>query len=71
MKVKWTKEARLQFREILRFYTKRNQSTSYSIRLKHGMFALVAHFRKSPYFGEQLGESESIRRVSFGRFVIT
>ena len=70
MKVKWTKEAREQFKEILRFYTKRNQSAIYSIRLKHGVYELVKHFQRSPYFGEQVGDNENIRRVSYGNFVI-
>jgi len=70
MNVKWTKEAREQLKEVLRFYTKRNQSASYSVRLKHGVYSLVKHFRRSPYFGEQVGDDENIRRVSYGNFVI-
>jgi len=70
MKVKWTKEAREQLKEILRFYTKRNQSASYSLRLKHGVYKLVKYFRWSPYYGEQVGDDENIRRVSYGNFVI-
>ena len=70
MKVKWTKEAREQLKEILRFYTKRNPSANYSIRLKHEVYELVKHFQRSPYFGEQVGDNEGIRRVSYGNFVI-
>ena len=70
MKVKWTKEAREQLKEILRFYTKRNQSASYSTRLKRSIDKLVKYFQWSPYYGEQLGEDERIRRVSHGHFVI-
>jgi len=70
MKVKWTKEAREQLKEILRFYIKRNQSVNYGIRLKHGVYKLVKHFQKNPCYGEQIGDDENIRRVSFGHFVI-
>ena len=70
MKVKWTKEAREQLKEILRFYTKRNQSANYSTRLRQGITQLVKYFRWSPYYGEQLGDDERIRRVSYGNFVI-
>ena len=70
MKVKWTKEAREQLKAILRFYIKRNQSAGYGIRLKQSVYKLVKHFQKNPCFGEQIGDDESIRRVSFGHFVI-
>jgi len=70
MKVKWTKEAREQFKEILRYYTKRNRSASYSTRLKRDVYELVKYFRGSPYYGTRVGDNENVRRVSFGNFVI-
>jgi hypothetical protein len=37
MKINWTQHAKLQLKEMLTFYTKRNQSNAYSKKLRQNV----------------------------------
>ena len=69
-KIKWSPLAEMQLIEILRFYTCRNGSSSYSKRLKKEIGKVVRIIRSNRHFGEQLSEYNNQRRVSIGNFVM-
>jgi len=70
MKIEWSPSAKLQLREILKFYTRRNGSPSYSKRLKKEFWRILRIIRENQYFGEQLPGHENRRRFSVGNFVM-
>ena len=69
-KIKWSPLAETQLIEILKFYTNRNGSPSYSKRLKKEIVKVVRIIRANRYFGEQLSGHNNQRRVSVGNFVL-
>ena len=70
MKIEWSPSAKSQLREILKFYTRRNGSPSYSQRLKKEIWKVMRILRTNQHFGEQLQGLNNRRRVSIGNFVL-
>lgn len=53
LKDDWTPEARNRWNEILRFYVKRNDSSTYSCRLRDRMNELIRSICENPEWGQQ------------------
>jgi toxin YoeB len=70
MKVEWSPNAKLQLREILKFYTYRNGSPSYSKRIKKEIWRIIRIIRTNRHFGECLPGHDNQRRISVGYFVM-
>jgi toxin YoeB len=68
MKIDWTQHAKLQLKEILTFYTKRNQSNAYSKKLRQNVNETIGIIRCNPFFGELI--PDNCRQVSIGNFVL-
>ena len=69
-KIEWSPLAEMQLIEILKFYTRRNGTSSYSKQLKKEIGKVARIIRTNRYFGEQLTEYKNQRRVSIGNFVM-
>jgi plasmid stabilization system protein ParE len=70
MKIKWSPLAESQLDEILKFYTRRNGSSSYSKRLKKDFWKILKIIRSNRHFGEPLPGYDNRRRFSVGNFVL-
>ena len=60
-KIVWSFQAKEQWKEVLRFYTKRNGSAYYSRRLNERLLGVLARIRDWPEMGE-VTDNENYRR---------
>ena len=72
MKVFWTEEAKIEFKQTLMYWTIHNMSDSYSKKIDVEMLKLVKEITASPYFLANYVETvEAYKRVFFkSRFVL-
>jgi len=61
-KLTWSPVAQEQWKEILRFYTKRNGSADYSRWLNKKLFAMLRMIRLWPEIGEETDGVRNYRR---------
>lgn len=61
-KIIWSPEAREQWKEILRFYTKRNGSSTYSRRLNKRLLEILRMILLWPEIGEVTDGRKNYRR---------
>ena len=61
-KLTWSPVAQEQWKEILRFYTKRNGSVDYSRRLNKKLLAMFRMIRLWPEIGEETDGVRNYRR---------
>jgi plasmid stabilization system protein ParE len=61
-KLTWSPAAREQWKEILRFYTKRNGSAAYSRRLNKKLLAVLRMVQRWPHIGEATDGDKNYRR---------
>ena len=61
-KLTWSPAAREQWAEILRFYTKRNGTATYSRRLNKKLRAVLRMIRDWPEIGEATNGDKNYRR---------
>jgi len=61
-KLIWSPQAREQWKEILRFYTKRNGSADYSRRLNKKLLTVLRMLRQWPEVGEVTNGEKNYRR---------
>ena len=61
-KLTWSPVAQEQWKEILRFYTKRNGSVDYSRRLNKKLLAMLRMIRLWPEIGEETDVAGDYRR---------
>jgi len=69
-KIEWTSNAKKQLDEILKFYTRRNGSPSYSKRLKKEFWRVVEIIPRNPHFGEMVPDYDNRKRTIVGSFVL-
>lgn len=65
----WSPQARDQWKEILRFYTKRNGSVDYSRQLNKKLLAVLRLLCRWPEIGEAT-DGENYRRQVVGKFAV-
>ncbi|MDR2706849.1 MAG: type II toxin-antitoxin system RelE/ParE family toxin [Planctomycetaceae bacterium] len=68
MKIKWSPLALFQVDEIIKYYTKRNQSQIYSNKLRRNIREAIGIIRRNPFFGELI--SNNRRQLIIGNFVL-
>jgi toxin YoeB len=68
MKIDWSPQVKLQLKEILQYYMKRNQSNAYSKKLRREVRESVGSIRRNPFFGQSI--SYNRRRLIIGNFVL-
>ncbi|MDR3196814.1 MAG: type II toxin-antitoxin system RelE/ParE family toxin [Planctomycetaceae bacterium] len=68
MKTKWSPLTLSQLDEITKYYTKRNQSHTYSKKLKRTVHKTIGIIRRNPFFGELI--PNNCRRLTIGNFVL-
>lgn len=69
-KLTWSQDAREQWVEILRFYTKRNGSPNYSRYLNKRLLAVIRMFRDWPEIGEVTNGNENYRRHAVEHYAV-
>lgn len=65
----WTKEARLDFKSTLQFYTERNGSSDYSRNLAAEIFQIIEKLQDNFFLGRQTSDSD-VRVLIKGAFPI-
>lgn len=72
MKVFWTEEAKIEFKQTLMYWTIHNMSDSYSKKIDAETFKLVKEITTSPYFLANYVEPiDAYKRVFFkSRFIL-
>ena len=72
MKVFWTEEAKIEFKQTLMYWTIHNMSDSYSKKIDAETFKLVKEITTSPYFLANYVETiDAYKRVFFkSRFIL-
>ncbi|MCF8338475.1 MAG: type II toxin-antitoxin system RelE/ParE family toxin [Bacteroidales bacterium] len=67
--IEWSLEARQDLIDILQFYTERNQSTAYSIKLNSEINNSINRIAINPFIGKQTNY-KSVRVLIEGNFEI-
>ena len=67
--IEWSLEARQYLIDILQFYTERNQSTAYSIKLNSEINNNINHIAVNPFISKQTNY-KSVRVLIEGNFEI-
>ena len=65
----WTKEARLDFKATLQFYTERNNSSVYSRKLADEILQIIEKLQNNFFLGRQTSDSD-VRVLIKGTFSI-
>ena len=68
-KIIWSDIAKLQFRDILEFYTERNKSVTYSLKLLKETEDLLDILSKNEFIG-RLTSNKSTRVIPFKAYLI-
>src|SRR5690349_6777604 len=65
----WTKEAKLDFKATLQYYTERNGTSDYSKKLADEIFQIIENLQNNFFLGRQTSDA-SVRILIKGTFSI-
>jgi plasmid stabilization system protein ParE len=68
-KIVWSHRAKIKLFQILEFYTERNNSKVYSLKLNKEIRKQLSHIQEQPEIGMK-SEIESVRGLVFENFII-